>query len=346
MTDRTDVRNEMTQVRPVSIERDAQSKIKDTKILEKLAKLEDITLTVIKRDKQNKEQTRDKVKIGSKKRRKAKRHQVSDWKAILYENQTKEPISPVSQSESIADESHVTLREHKYQDEIDDNNSRANELGRYTSSLSSVSETKRDTEPMEQQSRSDNRVDTSSKTIETSTSSEAKYDETERLFDRLKDKLYVIRAKMSSDQETSTTDSEDYREIEREIDKFAKTLEEASKKRTLREPKEKLKRIRQQIERRMKRDDEKNKGKIERFASRIKQKDKFLSRKRKRCVIRHEEETKNSEDENVGDIRLEIEIKENIRRRKKMKIIYEVEDDKVRRRVKFTDRSTEMSNRK
>lgn len=77
--------------------------------------------------------------------------------------------------------------------------------------------------------------------------------------DNLKKRIRHISNRMSSESDTSSINSEEYKEIEREIERCAKVLEDLDRKRTMREQKNKLIEMRKEIERRLRK--ESNKGK-------------------------------------------------------------------------------------
>lgn len=121
---------------------------------------------------------------------------------------------------------------------------------------------------------------------------------------------------MSSKSDSSSINSEDYEEIEREIDKCAKVLEELDRKRTMKEQKNKLIEVRKEIERQLKKEDNRSKNRMEIITEKIKQieerKNKIIGRKRRGPILRHQDETMNSSDESAGEIKIEIDIKEEI----------------------------------
>lgn len=148
---------------------------------------------------------------------------------------------------------------------------------------------------------------------------------------------------MTSESESSTIGSEEYKEIEREMERCAEILEEMDRKRVLREKKEKLIQMRKEIERRLKKDSDKGRNKMQEITNKIEQieenKNRIIARRRRGPTITHQDETIDPDERDTGEIKIEIDIKKEIRKRKKIKITYELDGDKVRRRVEYTDRS-------
>lgn len=180
-------------------------------------------------------------------------------------------------------------------------------------------------------------------TTSITSSTREKHQKAQEVIDNLKRRVKRLKATMSSEDESSEINSEEYKEIEREIEKCAKVIEELDKRRTLKEQRDKLISMRREIERRLKKEENKSKGKIEMFAEKIKEmeerKNKLIKRSKRDVTTKHQDEVRNSDGESIGEAKAKIEIDEEIKRRKKVYITYEIDGDKIRRKVRYTDRS-------
>lgn len=101
--------------------------------------------------------------------------------------------------------------------------------------------------------------------------------------------------------------------------------------------------MRKEIERRSKKKCSARESRMKDVINKIRQieekKNRVLKKREWGQKITHREETQDSNEEETGEIKIEVEMKEEVRRKKKIKITYKIDNDRIERRIQYTDRS-------